>query len=41
MLTELTNGLIPDFGDFLTLIAPIWNPVWESISEILNVLFGF
>ena len=37
---ELANGL-PDFGDFLTLIAPVWNPVWAAVNEILNLFFGF
>ena len=28
-------------GEFLTLIAPVWNPIWEVISEFLSVYFGF
>ena len=25
----------------LTAIAPIWNPIWAEINELLNAWFGF
>lgn len=28
-------------GTVLTVIAPIWNPIWAAVSEWLNEVFGF
>lgn len=50
---ELTNGtsiaadgIIADsvgdiIGNLLTEIAPVWNYIWDALSNILNVIFGF
>ena len=45
-ITPIMGDLVPDFasdifGKFLTLIAPVWNPLWIAFSEILEVLVGF
>mgnify|MGYP006974600780 CR=1 FL=1 len=45
-ITSVSGGMMPDFagnifGDFITALAPVWNPFWNALSEILNVLFGF
>ena len=29
------------FGNLLTVIAPIWNPVWAEFNELLDLMFGF
>lgn len=28
-------------GELLTLVAPIWNPIWAAVNEFLAVYFGF
>lgn len=28
-------------GSFLTVIAPIWNPLWSDLNEALELFFGF
>jgi hypothetical protein len=28
-------------GEILTFIAPVWNPIWASVSEFLAEWFGF
>lgn len=28
-------------GELLTLVAPIWNPIWAMVNEFLAVYFGF
>lgn len=28
-------------GQVLTLIAPIWNPIWAMVNEWLGEVFGF
>ncbi|MBQ2973942.1 MAG: hypothetical protein IJE19_06280 [Clostridia bacterium] len=28
-------------GQLLTLIAPIWNPIWAMVNEWLGDVFGF
>ena len=28
-------------GTVLTYIAPIWNPIWATVSEYLSAWFGF
>lgn len=45
-ITPITNAIIPDFvsdifGKMLTVIAPVWNPIWTAFSDLLNTLFGF
>ena len=43
MLTEFDIKTL-DFdwiATLLTFFAPVWNPIWEVISEFLSVYFGF
>jgi hypothetical protein len=28
-------------GPVLTMIAPVWNPIWAAINEFLGEYFGF
>ncbi len=28
-------------GSLLTVIAPIWNPIWAAVNEFLEEWFGF
>ena len=28
-------------GALLTMIAPVWNPIWEAVNEFLYEYFGF
>ncbi|MBQ7837260.1 MAG: hypothetical protein IJ395_01430 [Clostridia bacterium] len=28
-------------GVVLTMIAPVWNPIWAAVNEFLHEYFGF
>lgn len=41
-LSFILPGFIKEnMGQILSGIAPIWNPVWISFNELLEMLFGF
>lgn len=45
-ITSTMEAIIPDFagdifGNLLTLISPVWNPIWAVISDLLSTMFGF
>lgn len=27
------------FGSFLTVISPVWNPLWSAFNELLEAMF--
>ena len=37
-ITDFTGDIL---GSFLTVIAPVWNPLWIAINELFDVLFAF
>ncbi len=29
------------WAELLTIVSPIWNPIWELVNQFLNEWFGF
>ena len=41
MLIESMIEFLPDFGDCLTEIAPMWNSLWETVVRMFGDIMGF